>query len=128
MSKAIDDGVTALMDIEAVQGRTFDRPYQAVYYSGDTDQEYIYEFSGYTGAVLQLKKNYTVDNFVMEFSVADGSILLLEEGKFILFKNSDDMDKIRAGQYFYDMYLITDTGKKRSFLKGKFIIHPKISE
>jgi hypothetical protein len=126
MSKVIDERLGVYVDIEVVKGRSFNKVYEAMSYNGDTLVPF--EFSGYTGAVLEVRKKPTSNNIDLNFNTTDGTILLLESGQFLLNKNYIDMDKLRSGVYHYDMYLINAAYPRRDFIYGKFIVFNKISE
>lgn len=86
-----------------------------------------FDFSTYTGAVLQVKVRTDSSTAVLEFNTVDGSILLGVDGKFSLVKTSAEL-QVRAGDYFYDMYLISPVQTKRAFLKGGFKIIQNITD
>jgi hypothetical protein len=85
------------------------------YFSGNT--EYNYDLTIYTGATLVVKNDS--GTVVQTFSTLDGSILLQAGGIFKLVKTAEEMDKVRSGEYHYDMYLSSATYPKRGFLRGK---------
>lgn len=97
----------------------------AYYMSGDTEIEY--DFSSYTGATLQVR--IKPEAFcVLEFNTNDGSIVLpISGGTFQLKKTSEELNNVRAGEYYYDMYLVSNIYPKRAFLSGSFTITPNIS-
>ena len=86
-----------------------------------------FDFSTYTGAVLQVRVKPDTTAVLLEFSTDDGSIELLPDGKFKLNKSSVDLQQ-RAGDYYYDMYISSDLLPKRAFLTGGFKIIQNISE
>lgn len=98
----------------------------ACYNSGSTEIEY--DFSSYTGATLQVRIKPDAVFTVLEFSTTDGSIVLpASGGTFQLKKTAIELSTVRAGQYYYDMYLVSSTYPKRAFLSGEFTILPSIS-
>lgn len=98
----------------------------AQYYSGDTSDELInFDYATYDGAELVVKQRSTSNNPVLTFSTNDGSIVLYENGVFGLFKTTQAMKKIAAGEYLYSMFLHKGS-ERRAFLSGKFTIESKI--
>jgi len=106
--------------------RTLNVNIAAFYLSGDTEVEF--DFSSYTGATLQVRMKPDAPFVVLQFSTDDGSITLpLSGGTFNLYKSADDLAKVRAGEYRYDMYLKSPTYPKRAFLSGVFTINSIIT-
>lgn len=106
--------------------RTLNVNITAYYLSGGTEVDF--DFSSYTGAVLQVRTKPDAPFVVLEFSTDDGSITLpATGGTFNLFKSAEDLVNVRAGEYRYDMYLISATYPKRAFLSGVFTINSTIT-
>jgi len=100
----------------------------ATYLSGGT--EYEFDFSVYSGSVLQVRIKPEAPYLVLQFSTTDGSIILpASGGTFNLNKTALQLSTVRAGEYFYDMYLMpkNQPAVKRAFLSGQFTIIPNIS-
>lgn len=98
----------------------------AQYLSGSTMVDY--DFSSYSGACLQVRLKPDSPFITLQFNTTDGSIVLpASGGTFQLYKTAAQLEKIRAGEYFYDMYLISNTYPKRAFLSGSFTVLPNIS-
>ncbi len=115
-------------DILINKDRTLDVDVTAYYNSGDTCVDF--QFDAYSGAVLQVKMKPDSPFTILTFSTTDGSITLpVSGGTFNLFKSAEDLAKVRAGKYHYDMYLIpiVDATVKRAFLSGEFIISDRIT-
>lgn len=110
----LDLFTASVYDIECGKNRTLDTRITCTYLSGDTTM--YFDFTGYTGATLTVKN--PAGTILMTFSTTDGSIELLPDGIFRLYKSSEDMDKVRAGCYNYDMVLLK-ADVKRAFLYGK---------
>jgi len=85
-----------------------------------------FDFASYTGATLQVKSKMESSTVLLEFSTTDDSIELLQNGQFKLFKSAEDMN-IRAGEYYYDMYISSTVYPKRAFLSGGFKITQNIA-
>ena len=108
------------------KGRTLSVNITAQYLSGDTYVDF--DFTSYTGASLQVRTKPDAPFIVLQFSTADGSIVLpASGGTFNLNKTAEQLSTVRAGEYYYDMYLISSTYPKRAFLSGSFTIMPNIS-
>lgn len=107
------------------RNRDLDVSIQCEVYSGDSFIGY-FDFTPYTGATLQAKVKCTDSFSPLTFSTTDGSIELLADGVFKLVKPYSDL-KIRAGEYFYDMYLTSVSANKRAFLSGNLIVEDSIS-
>lgn len=106
--------------------RTLNVNVTAYYISGDTEVEF--DFSSYTGATLQVRTKPDAPFVVLSFNTDDGSITLpVSGGTFNLYKSADDLAKVRAGEYRYDMYLKSATYPKRAFLSGVFTINSIIT-
>ena len=110
--------------------RTLNVNITAQYVSGTTTgNTYVdFDFSSYTGATLQVRNKPDAPFVVLQFSTTDGSIVLpVSGGTFNLNKTATQLATVRAGEYFYDMYLSSATYPKRAFLSGSFTIIPNIS-
>ncbi len=107
--------------------RTLKQIFQATFFSGTT--ELPFDFTPYSGAVLQVRVKPDYPNVLLEFNTIDGSILLGVNGEFELVKTADEMN-IRFGNYVYDMFLIESTAPdtKREFLRGDFILKDDVSK
>jgi hypothetical protein len=93
--------------------------------SGDTYVDF--DFSSYTGATLQVRLKPDASYVILGFNTNDGSIILpASGGTFQLIKTAEELD-VRAGEYYYDMYLESVTYPKRAFLSGSFTIIPNIT-
>lgn len=124
MEKLLNLSLAAQYDLIAEQGRTLNVNVTATYTdnSGSTTS---FDFTPYSSATLQVKNQ--AGTIILSFSTTDSSIQLLSNGVFKLQKTAEEMDKPRAGQYDYDMYLTSVTHPKRNFLHGKINITHKIS-
>ena len=106
--------------------RTLNANITAYFFSGDTETEF--DFSSYSAATLQVRKKPDAPFVVLEFNTSDGSIVLpISGGTFQLIKTAEELALVRAGEYYYDMYLVSSTYPKRAFLSGEFIIAPNIT-
>jgi hypothetical protein len=106
--------------------RTLNVNITAYFISGGTEIEF--DFSSYTGATLQVRTKPDAPFLILSFNTSDGSIVLpLSGGTFNLNKTEAQLTGIRAGEYWYDMYLSSVTYPKRAFLSGQFTIIPNIS-
>lgn len=108
--------------------RDLDREIICETYSGNTIIG-TFDFTPYSGATMQVKIKPTDTYPIMTFSTLDGSIVLGINGILQLVKTASEMD-IKAGNYFYDMYLIKtgNANSKRQFLSGNFIIQQDVTE
>lgn len=116
----------SVYDIKINRNRTLNQVFEAYFLSGNT--EVPFDFSPYSGATLEVKKNYASEHIILTFSTSDGSIVLGVDGQFSLVKSADDLDKVRANNYQYDMYLSNTSSPKRAFLSGDFIISDYITQ
>ena len=79
-----------------------------------------FEFSGYTGATLDVKVKPYFHYNELTFSTDDGSLSLEPNGVFKLFKTAEEMTTA-YGNFTYDMFLTSNVDKV-PFLRGKFIL------
>lgn len=109
--------------------RTLIATITAYYLTGTTEDTCVeYEFAPYSGAILQVRLKYDSPFCVLEFNTDDGSIVLPAiGGTFQLKKTAEELEKVRAGEYVYDMYLSSATYPKRAFLSGSFTITPNVT-
>lgn len=110
--------------------RTLNTIITAQYISGTTSGDTLvdFDFSSFTGATLQVRMKPDAPFVVLQFNTTDGSIVLpLSGGTFQLKKTATQLANVRAGEYFYDMYLSSALYPKRAFLSGQFTIIPNIS-
>lgn len=114
-----------IADISIQKDRDLDQDIVAIYNSGTT--ELYFEFSGYTGATLEVRNNANSTAIILSFSTTDGSIVLGDFGVFNLNKTADELANIRASNYVYDMYLTSSTKERRGFLIGDFIIKDRVT-
>lgn len=97
----------------------------AQYLSGDT--LYNFDFSSYTGATLQVRKQPDAPFIILSFSTTDGSIILPVSGStFNLNKTAEQLENVRAGEYVYQMELHSALYPRRMFLSGTFTIIPNV--
>lgn len=116
MEKILDLSQAAEYDLIVAKDRTLNSSITCTYLNSTGGTEY-FDFSIYTGATLTIKNN--AGTILMDFSVSGGSIFLSgSSGIFTLVKTAAEMDTVRAGQYNYDMYLISAPTTKRYFLRG----------
>ena len=125
MSKVTDKRLGVQVDIVARKGADFHRRFHAQYYSGTTLCDV--EFSTWTGATLQLRRKPNSPIVELEFSTIAASIIFGIDGRFELQLEYAEMDIIRAGIYYYDMYLSNATYLKRDFMFGEFTITERIT-
>ena len=110
----------SVYDIFVNRNRTLNQTFEAYFTSGDT--EYNFQFTSYSGAILEVKKNYKSNTVLLTFDTDDGSIVLGADGEFKLVKSADELSTIRGAEYVYDMYLKSTEFPKRAFLSGRFLI------
>lgn len=105
--------------------RDLDQEIQAEIYSGETFIQ-NFNFTGYTGATLNVKLKPQDNYNILTFSTADGSIVLGSNGVFSLVKTAVELQNIKAGTFVYNMYLSSTLQAKRAFISGSFIINQNI--
>ncbi|GHM98842.1 hypothetical protein WSM22_03320 [Cytophagales bacterium WSM2-2] len=126
MNKELDLTTDVDRDIIITRNRTLNEPLRADIYQDGVFQ-YPFEFSGWTGATMEIRIKPN-DNFkLLTFSINDGSIILDNDGVFWLVKSADELS-LRAGDYWYDMYLSNPIYPKYAFMKGRFIVQESISK
>lgn len=103
------------------KNRDLNQEIQAEIYSGSTKLA-NFSFSGYTGATLIVRVKPQDNYSVLTFSTTDGSITLGPQGLFSLIKTASELQNVKSGTFFYNMYLSSDTKQKRAFLSGQFTI------
>ena len=99
------------------------------YISGTTTGNTLvdFDFSSYSAATMQVRMKPDAPFVVLQFSTSDGSIVLSTGSTFQLIKTAIELQNVRAGEYYYDMYLSSAIYPKRAFLSGSFTIIPNIS-
>ena len=110
----------SIYDMKVNRNRTLDQTFDAYFTSGAT--EFPFDFTVYSGATMQVRKQFGSSFTALTFSTDDGSIILGANGQFKLIKSAEDLQKVRAGEYKYDMYLSSATIPKRAFLSGDFTL------
>lgn len=120
MIKELDLTTDAEYDLEINRLVDLDQAVIAETFSGDT-QVGVFDFSGFTGAMLVVKVRRNDDFVVFELNSNNNEIILGTGGEFQLQKAGSDI-QARAGKYVYDMYLL-DGAVKYAFLRGNFIIN-----
>ena len=116
----------SIYDMKVNRNRTLDQTFNAYFTSGTT--EYNFDFSVYTGATMEVRKQFGSTFTALTFSTDDGSITLGLDGEFNLNKSAADLQKVRAGDYIYDMYLTSATVPKRAFLSGEFKLYNYVTD
>ena len=86
-----------------------------------------FDFSSFSAATLQVRIKPEAPFTVLDFDTDDGSIVLSTGATFQLIKTATQLSVVRAGEYFYDMYLANATYPKYAFLSGKFTITSNIT-
>ena len=112
-------------DIKIIKDRTLKPVFSCYYMDGDTEVDY--NFSSYTGATLNVKKQSRSSNTILDFNTDDNSIVLSTGNTFQLIKTSGELANIQTGTFKYDMYLKSATYPKRAFMSGEFIIEDRIT-
>lgn len=125
MSKVTSDRLGVRVDIITRKGASFHRRFHTQIYSGDTlvDMDLL----TFSGATLEVRKSYNSPIVELTLSTSDGSITLQGSGRFDLELSYDQMNKLRSGEYVYDMYLQSATYPKRDFIYGTFTISEKVT-
>lgn len=121
MECTIDLTQDAIYNLQINKNRDLDQEIQAEVYSGETKTG-NFNFTGYTGATINVKVKPQDNYSVLTFSTADGSIVLGANGVFQLVKTAAELQNIKAGTFYYNMYLSSAQQAKRAFLSGNFII------
>lgn len=121
----LDIAQDATYNIIIKKDRSLNQKFQAYFTSGST--EYDFDFTAYSGATLDVKRNFNSADTIITFSTDDGSIILGLNGEFSLIKSAALLENIRANNYIYDMYLSSITVPKRAFLSGKFTIKDRVT-
>ncbi len=116
MERLLELSLASEYDLTVDKGRTLNSNITCTYLNNTGGTEY-FDFTPYSGATLVVKN--TAGTILMTFSTTDNSISLNALGVFNLSKTATEMDVVRAGTYNYDMYLISGSYPKRSFLRGK---------
>ena len=125
MSKVTDKRLGVQVDIEARKGADFARRFHAQYYSGTT--LYDFDFQGYTGATMQVRRKPNSPIVELSFTTTDSSIVFGNDGRFTLQLGYAAMDALRSGEYDYDMYLSNSTYLKRDFMFGVFTLFDRVT-
>jgi hypothetical protein len=114
MEKIVDLALSSEYNLIVDRDRTLNRNIYCWYLSGCT--EYEFDFWPYSGATMTVKNSS--GTVVQQFSTTDGSITLQSGGLLKLYKSANDMDKVRSGEYRYDLFLTGSQIEKRAFLRG----------
>lgn len=122
----LDIRQSAEYDIVINKDRTLKTDFQCFFMSGETEIEF--SFATYSGATLHVKNHSKSNQIILNFNTIDGSIVLgTLDNTFQLNKTSIELANLRAGKYYYDMYLSSTAYPKRAFLSGDFIIKDRIT-
>ena len=113
-------------DLEIKKDRTLSATISCVFMSGTTEADF--DFSSYSGATLQVKRDSRSSNTILEFTTLDSSIILSTGNTFQLNKTFTELASIPVGEFEYDMYISSTTYPKRAFLSGSFIISDRITQ
>lgn len=113
-------------DLEIKKDRTLAATIIAVYMSGTTEVDF--DFSSYSGATLEVRKDSRSSTIILSFTTLDGSIVLSTGNTFQLIKSDEELATLPIGEFQYDMYLSSTQYPKRAFLSGKFIIVDRITK
>ena len=116
----------SVYDILINRNRSFDQTFDAYFTSGTT--EYPFDFSVYTGATMEVRKQFGSSFTALTFSTDDGTIILGLNGQFNLNMTAENLKKVRAGDYIFDMYLSSATVPKRAFLSGNFKLYNYVTD
>jgi hypothetical protein len=111
----------AIYNMVINKDRDLDQEIQAQVYSGDTLLG-NFDLLQYTGATLTVKVKQNDNYSILVFSTTDFSILLNADGKFTLKKTAEELANIKAGEFYYNMFLSSPFVAKRAFLSGRFTI------
>ena len=112
-------------DLEINKDRTLSATISCVFMSGTTEVDF--DFSSYTGATLDVKRDSKSSVKILSFSTLDSTIILSTGNTFQLNKTSTELSTLPTGEFEYDMYISSATYPKRAFLSGKFIISDRIT-
>lgn len=107
------------------KARTLNATVDCYFVTGNT--EISFDFSSYTGATLEVQKDYNSSTEVLKFDTSDSSIVLSSGSTFQLIKTASEMN-VREGEYVYNMWLKNSTYPLRQFLSGNFIIQNTIRQ
>lgn len=105
--------------------RDLNQKFECYFLSGTT--EVPFDFSPYSGAVLQVRKTFDSTPILLEFNTTDGSITLNLDGSFNLIRTAAELSELRSTDNVFDMYLSSTSKLKRAFLSGEFIIKNRVS-
>jgi len=115
-------------DLIIKKDRTLASIITCVYLTGTTTPvEVDFDFSSYSAAELDVKRDSKSSQVILNFSTTDGSIVLSTGNTFQLNKTYTELANIKTGEFYYDMYLTSVSYPKRAFLSGKFIIEDRIT-
>ena len=115
-------------DLVIKKDRTLAATISCVYLTGTTEPvEVDFSFSAYSAATLNVKRDSRSSQTILDFDTDDSSIVLSTGNTFQLNKTYTELANIPVGEFQYDMYLISASLPKRSFLSGKFIIEDRIT-
>ncbi len=120
MNHELDLSDSVEFDITVEKGLTLDKTITCYVTSGCTTTGY-FSFSGYTGSTLIVKNKASDPTSLLTFSTVDGSIILAD-GSFRLLKSWTLMNNLQAGKEYWYQMVLTNSGIKRGFLKGNFIV------
>ena len=111
----------SIYDLVINRNRTLNQTFDTYFESGDT--EIAFDLTVYSGATMEVRKQFGSSFTALRFSTDDGSLTLGVDGQFNLTKSAEDLQKVRAGDYIYDFYLSNSETPKRAFLSGDFKLH-----
>jgi len=114
--------LSAEYDLIVDKGRTLDAIINCTFEASGVTYPFL--MSGYTAATLTVKNQS--GTVLMTFNTSDGSIVI-GTSSIRLLKSAEEMNVVRAGEYAYDMYLVSAVRPKRGFWRGKITFINAIS-
>jgi hypothetical protein len=115
-------GSSGTYNITTTQGDTFSRVL-----TWTNNAKVPYNLNGYT-AKMQVRTSATSDTVVIELSTSNGYIVLGgSAGTVTLNVPAANMSMVNAGQYVYDLELISGGGQKTTIVEGNFKVKAQVT-
>jgi hypothetical protein len=83
-------------------------------------------YTGYT-AKMQVRKDHSATNVIVEASTANGRITLNNLGVVTLAIADEVTATFPVGTAYYDILLTSPAGDAIKFMEGKFIVQPSVT-
>lgn len=123
--KTLDLTTDTQIDIMINKNRDLNSVIHFVWFDNEGN-EHDFDFVDYNTAMLHVKNKPDNEYVVLTMSTISGTLQFEDSGR-MRFKLTPEESNVRAGEYYYDLYLYGTNYDKRQLLSGKFIIKETVT-